>query len=330
MNKASLSGRLSLLVAMTALLLSLGCAPEQAASLRVGINPWPGYEFLYLAQEKGFFLEAGLEVRLVEFSSLSDARRAYERGQINVLATTVIEVLQARDHSARSPQIVHVVDSSHGADVILARPGLADVASLRGARVGLELASLGVYVLARGLEQHGLSLADVTLVAMDQLSMEDAFRRGEVDAIVTYPPTSIKLLRDAKAHAIFSSAEIPGEVVDVIAIEAAVNTRRPADVAKFLRAYHRAKAYAQAHPAEAYRIMAAREGLTPEEFRVALTEGIRLHSESDQPAFLRPGGTLAAVIDHTDRILRQSGQIKGPDRRGGVTTVAFAGRGAAP
>src|ERR1035437_4801547 len=183
MNHHSIRRSLSLLLAVAALPFNFGCSPEKPASLRVGINSWPGYEFLYLAQEKGFYREEGLEVRLVEFNSLSDTRRAYERGQINVLTSTVIEVLQARDNSPRSPQIVRVVDYSNGADVILARPGLTNSASLRAAGGGLELASLGVYVLARGLERSGLSLADVKMVPVNQLSMEDGYRRGELDAI---------------------------------------------------------------------------------------------------------------------------------------------------
>ena len=321
---------LPFLVAAAALAGTFGCTAEKPAPFRIGINAWPGYEFLYLAQEMGFYRKEGLEVRVVEFSSLSDARRAYERGQINVIAATVIEVLQIRDHSQRSLQIVQVIDFSSGADVILARPGLTNAAGLRGARIGVELASLGVYVLVRGLEQGGLGLADGKLVSMDQLSMEDAFRKGELDAVVTYPPTSIQLLRDTKANTVFSTADIPGEVVDVIAVEAELNTQRPGDVAKLLRAYHRAIAYARQNPAEAYRIMAEREGITPEEFHASLTDGIQLLSESDQADYFRPGGKLAAVIDASDRILRQSGQIKGPDRRSNASTAAFAGKGTTP
>jgi len=141
----------------------------------VGLNAWPGYEFLYLAQEEGYFRDEGLDVRVVEFCFLSDARRAYERGQIDILGTTVIEVLQIRDNRLREPQIVQVVDCSDGADVIIARPGFASGASLKGARVGVELASLGIYVLIRRLEKSGLSFADVETVFMDQLSMEEAF-----------------------------------------------------------------------------------------------------------------------------------------------------------
>lgn len=328
MKQAHVAELVSLLVAVVAL--AFGCSREKPAPLRVGINPWPGYEFLYLAQEQGFFRAEGLEVRLIELSSLSDARRAYERGQLDAVGTTVTDVLQSRDDSPRSPQIVQVTDYSNGGDVILARPGITDAAGLRGARIGVELASLGVYVLARGLEKSGLGLADVTVVSMSQLSMGAAFRAGKLDAIVTYPPVSTLLVRDAKASAVFSSREIPGEVLDVIAVEAEVVRERPGDVAKLLRAFHRAKAYALQNPEPAYRIMAAREGLTPAEFGAALTSGARPISKDEQADYLAPGGKLAAVLDASDRVLRQSGQIEGPDRRADAFTAAFADKGAGP
>lgn len=316
--------------AAAALLLLAGCGAEQPASFRLGINNWPGFDFLYLAQEKGYYRDEGLDVHIVEFSSMADARRAFERGQIDALGATVIDVLLARDHSPRAPQIVQAIDYSNGADVILTRPGIRDGAALRGARIGVEIASLGIYVLARALEKHGLSLADVQPVAMDQLSMESAFRAGALDALVTYPPTSVKLLREGKVGTVFSTREIPGEVIDVIAVEAAENTRRAADVAALIRAYHRAIAYAQQNPADAYAIMAEREGLTPAEFRDALNNGIAMVSVAEQWGYFQPDGNLAAVIDRSDRILRHVGKITGEDRRAGASTAAFAGKKPSP
>lgn len=312
-------------VLAAALLLGLltACTKNESAPLRVGINAWPGYEFLYLAQEKGFYREAGVDVRLVEFASLSDCRRAYERGQIDAMGSTVIEVLQARDQSARSPQIVQIVDYSDGADVILAQPRITTGSGLRGARIGVELASLGVYLLARGLETSGLNLADVKTVSMDQTSMEEAFRNGELDAVVTYPPFSIKLLHESKARPVFSSSQISGEVLDVIAVEADVIARRPDDVARLLQAYNRAVEYAGQHQEEAHRIMAARERITPAEFKEALTDGIKIVAATEQADYFQPGGKLATVTAASDRILRQSGQIKGPTRTADISTAAF-------
>lgn len=311
-------------VAAGILLFIAGCGGEPKPPLRVGINAWPGYEFLFLAQEKGFYRDEGVEVRILEFNSLSDARRAYERGQIDGFGTTVIEVLQAREFSKRSPQIVQIVDSSDGADMVITQTAIKNAASLRGKRVGVELGSLGVYILARCLDKHGLKLGDVTTISSDQMSMEKDFLDGTIDAIVTYPPTSIKLLNSQKAHPFFTTAEIPGEVVDVIAIEEEVTRRRSGDVAKLIRAYHRAVDYSKQNPGDAYKIMATREGLTPDEFAAALKDGIRLIPPSGQTEYFGASGKLARIIDTSDQVLRLSGQIKGSDQRAAIANPDFA------
>lgn len=325
MEKITAGFKWLLLLALLAVL--PGCPQQDDEPLRIGINAWPGYELLYLAQEKGFYRDEGLEVKLIEFGALSDARLAMERGQIDGAGTTLVEVLVVREHSQYSPQVVQVIDASAGADVILASPAIKDAAALRGANIGMELGSLGVYLLARGLEQHGLKLADVKLVDMDQASMREAMTKGRLAAAVSYPPMSLNIMRDGTAKVIFSSAQIPGEIIDVIAVEAQVIQRRPADVAKLIRAYHQALRYTQQNPAEAYRIMAAREGITPEEFRVAFTDGIHVLSAAEQAAYFKPAGKLAMVMDTTDRILRQNGQIKGADRRADAVNGAFADTG---
>ncbi len=313
--------KLSAVILATLILQS--CSRDNAAPLRIGINPWPGYEFIYLAQEKGFFRDAGVNIRIIELNSLSDARRAYERGQIDGMGTTVIEVLQARDQSPRLPQIVYAVDYSDGADVILAQPNIKTGEELRGKRIGVELASLGVFVLARGLAKYGLTITDIVPKSMDQITMEQAFRQQDLDAIVTYPPTSIKMSRDTKAMPLFSSAEIPGEVVDVIAIEQEIAQKRADDVRKMLLAFERAIAYAAQNPTDAHRIMAAREGITPEEFATALKDGVRILGPTEQAEFFRPGGKLFSVLDSADRVLRETGQITGADRRDGSINGTF-------
>jgi NitT/TauT family transport system substrate-binding protein len=296
----------------------------------MGITPWPGYEFLYLAQEKGFFRDEGVDVRIVQFSVYDDARIAFERGQIDGFGATSLEVLLANGMGERRLQIIWAVDSSEGADVILARAGIAGVGGLRGARVGVGREPLAIYILSRALDKNGLKLADVKWVAMGPDGYEDAFRKGELDAIVTHPPTSSKLLRSAKANQVFSSAEIPGEVVDVFAVDAAMGTRRAVDVTKMLRALRRALDYAAANPGDAHRIMAAREGITAEEFAIALVNGLRIVPAAEQAEFLRAGGWLEVGIDRADGFLRGNGQLSGADGRKGLVNPAFAEAAARP
>ncbi len=293
-----------------------GCSVEEPQSLRIGVSTWAGFEFLFLAEQKGFFKEENLDVEFVEFSSLSDTRRAYERGQIDGLGTTVVEVFYAREQSPNKVlQIFQIVDSSNGADVILSNIDIKDGKALRGKKIGLELSSLGVYVLARGLETFGLTLADVNTIAMDQMSLGEALSNRTLDAIVTYPPVAIQVQQDTKANTLFSSAQIPNEVIDVLAIDKAVIKQRPSDIKKLLNAYHKAIRYTKENPQDAYRIMSEHEKITPQELEHILTNELHVVTQDEQIEFFKQNGKLSTVVEMTDKILRQTEQIKGADHR---------------
>lgn len=299
------------------------CLAPVRDPLRVGSNPWPGYEYLHLAEHLGYFAAEGVEVRLLEFGSLSDTRRAYERGQLDMMGATAVEALVVRDRSSRSPEIVRIVDYSNGADVILAQPWITGPQALHNARVGVELGALPAFLLARGLEHLGVDPGDVRPSSLDQTAMEEAFRQGALDAIVTYPPTSIRLMREFKASPLFSSAMAPREILDVLVAEADVIRDRRQDVAAVLRAFDRAQAFAETHPAEAYAVMAAREGLTPEEFAAALHDGVGVVTTAEQAEFFRAGGPLERSVAHADRLLRRSGQLRNPPRTAGLISRVF-------
>jgi NitT/TauT family transport system substrate-binding protein len=289
--------------------------------LRVALNPWPGYEFATLARAKGFFEQEGVEVRLLELSGLGDCVRAFEREQVDGFFGTVTEVLRSRDQSHRHAQIVMVADYSDGADVILARDGIATVAELRGRRVGIETGSLTAFILARALEQSGLAWTDVRTVHMAAMDMAAAMAEGKVDAVVTYPPMSLAIVKSGTGREIFSTSEIPGEVVDVLAFDASSLAKRGDEIRGFIRAFHRAQEYAKANPVESMDIMAAREGITPEEFEAAINGGVKLLRREDQARFLGQGGKLPGVVASTERILRSIGQLSGSVNPAGVVAT---------
>ena len=299
------------LVAAAALACS-GCSHRASGPLRIGINAEPGYEFAYLAQVRGLYAREGVNVRLVQFDCLSDSRRAFERGQLDGYFGTVFEVLQARANSGRSPRIVRVLDRSKGYDVVLGGPRARNVAALKGRRVGVEAGSMNVYLLSRALERHGLDLRAVTLVDLPPSKMGGALGRDEVDAVVTYPPASSAIEISGVARPIFSSSDIPGEVVDIVAFDALTLSRRGADVKAFLRAYDAAVAWSAGNSERAYAIMADREGLSPFEFKESLDQGLELLSPSSQSEYFGPGGVLPHIIRATSRVLQATGQVRQP------------------
>ncbi len=322
--------RRRLVAPLLAATLLLSCGGAERPPLSLGVNPWPGYEYFYLAQELGFFADAGVDARIVEFTSLADTRRAYERGQLDGMFATLVELLQARQNCARVPQVVLVTDYSNGGDALIAGPGLAGLQDLRGRRVGVEPGSLNCFLLARALETAGLAYEDVLSVPMSPLAMADALQKGSVDAVVAYPPVSLELLADPARRLLFSSADIPGEVVDVLLVDAQVLAGRGREVERLLAAYERALAWGQAHPAEAFAIMARREGLEPHEFEDILENDIRVVGLDGQAPFFVPGGLIERACAGTEAVLRKAGHIDGPPRAvGPLTAGPFATHGAA-
>lgn len=309
-----------LIAACLCSLILAACSPSQHSStpLRIGLNAWPGYEFLYLAQEKQFFKEAGVDVKLVELTSLADTRRAYERGLIDGLGTTLIDALQARHARPPGPQVVWVADYSDGADVIVANKTVAKVSDLRGKKVGVEMVSLGVYILSQALEKSGMHLRDVIPVYMDQASMAHALKSGTLDAVVTYPPTSVTLQKEEVGRMIFSTTELPGEVMDVLAMDTAVVAERKEDVRRLVTAFSRAVDFARSNPQEAYSIMAKRERISPEEFRESMESGMKILTLEDQLPFLGPEGRIASVLSKVNAVMRQAAMINGADRLAGA------------
>ncbi len=320
MPRISLTECLRRVVPVAAVSFALGlsaCSPSaQQSEIRIGINAWPGYELVHLAAVKGFFGEEGLNVRLVEFDSLADAGRSYRVGQIDGLATTMVEVIMIRDDSERDLRVTRIFDVSDGADVIIAPRSIGSMADLRGLPIGVELQSLGTFMLGRALELNGMQFSDVKPVSSDQTTMEEILRAGDLSAVVTYPPVAVKLLENPNFHAIFSSAQIPGEVVDVLALDSSLlrGVRPPA--AAINRALDKAWAYYLANKEESIRIMAAREGITPAEFAETLSGGIHLYSPAESAAFFESGGNLQAIAETTAKYLRLMNVIS---NKSGVT-----------
>ncbi|MFK4753937.1 MULTISPECIES: ABC transporter substrate-binding protein [Oceanospirillaceae] len=200
----------------TLTLLSLGACDQHAPLplLRIGTNVWPGYEPFYLAREDGL-LDTG-QLRLVELASAPDVMDAMRQGQLEGAALTLDEVLLLTSEGL-DLTVVLICDQSLGADVVLARPEIHSVAELAGLRIGVETSAVGALMLQAALASTQLTLSDITIVNLRQNEYLDALAAGRIDAAVTFAPYSLQLLA-AGATPLFSSADIPGQIVDVLAV----------------------------------------------------------------------------------------------------------------
>ncbi len=269
-------------------------------NIRIGINIWPGYEYLFLAKEKKLYEKHGLNVELVELGALTDVRRAYEQEHINAMASTLIEPVEAYYQSGRMAKIALVIDFSSGADVILGQKNISDIKGLRGKRIGAEPASLGQFIVSRALQLGGLTLNDIDFVPVVQDEMFDAMRNKEVDAVMTYPPLSMKIKSELETKELFSTKLIPGEIADVISFDVQLLENDPTIVQKMQHVLAETLQYIQTNPEESYSILAARQKISVADFKESL-EGLEIVGMDKQSEILRADGpvvnALSTIID---------------------------------
>lgn len=215
-----------------------GCTPSPEQPLRVGAHPWPGYELLYLARTHHYV--GADRVRLVEVPNASASLRALAAGTLEGAGLTLDEVLSARAHGL-ALQVVAVIDVSRGADVLLGGPAVPTLAALRGRRIGVEQSATGALMLDAALQRAGLGMADVELVALDFNEHASAFSTHKVDALVTFEPVRSRLMQQG-ARPLFSSADVPGLIVDVLAMRADVLAYQAAAVRTLVAGLFRARA----------------------------------------------------------------------------------------
>ncbi len=285
-----------------------GCSASYQEPIKFATNPWPGYDPLYVARDKGYFRDAGIEVALVDLTSIGASRRAFERGQVDGCGATLVEILLAADQSGLRPQIAAVVDYSDGADVLVAARSVKSLADLRGRRVAIEPGTLHIQLLALALDSVQLTVRDVALVPMPQNAMPAAFGDGLVAAAVCFPPESNRLLEKG-GKVVFHSGQVPGQVVDTLVFDGGFVARRGNEVQAFVGAYYRAMAFMEANPDEAHVIMARRENMSVDELRQTLS-GLHYVSRKEQPELLAPGGPVERSLNQLQGAMMALAQLR--------------------
>lgn len=295
-------------VLLACCLFSLNACTKPPTPTSIAINPWPGYEFLYLAEQKGFFKQLGANIKLVQLSSLGDAQRAYVNGRVDGLASTIIEAVQVEPLGGKPVKVVLVPDYSNGGDVILAPKPYADMQSLKGKTIGCEVSSLGIFILQRALTKAGMTLSDVNIINVEQSSGQAQLSEGKIDAFVSYPPVSVNILESDQYHQIFNSSQIPFEIIDTVAIATEVLDQQPELVSQLHQAWQMSLDYARQNPEEAYRIMAEREGISASDFADVLSD-LKILDRSQQALiyqkpekFEASARAVCETLVHTDSL----------------------------
>lgn len=284
-----------------------GCRSPQLP-IRIGANPWPGYEPLHLAAQLRYY--GDYPIKVIDRASSTEVSRSFRNGEIEVAALTLDETYFLLE-SGISIQIFLVTDFSNGGDVLLAQSSVRSVQDLKGKRIGAEITALGAYMLTRSLESVGLSYQDVSVVPLALGEHEAAFRNRVVDAIVTFDPVRSVLLEQG-AKLLFDSSKIPGEIVDVLVARQETIEQAADGLRAVLQGWFRSLDYLQKSPQTAIAQMAARQGLSADRFLKSL-QGIEIPDLVMNRRLLSPSQSpLLVAARKLERVMLDRQLLKRP------------------
>lgn len=287
------------------LLFASACNREAESRIRVGMNLWPGYEPLFLARDSGAFAQTPLD--LVEYRSATQVINGFRKGAIDLAAVTLDEAVRLAAEGV-ALEVIWVFDFSNGADQLISKAEIRSLEQLKGKRIGVEESALGAFMLQRFLEVSGLPASDLTIVSINASEHVQAMANHQIDAVITFEPEKSQILRRG-GNTLFSSAQIPGEIVDVlIARPQADRQITDAQLVTFLTEYQQTLEYLKANIATHLGLLNRRLKLPPEDLLLAFQE-MQIPTITEQLMFFHDEAKQQALLDQYQQALKKRGLL---------------------
>lgn len=198
-----LSGRLIVCCAFLIALLNAAVAAQPEKKTVVLAVPGKvllQYLPLTIAEQKGYFREAGIEVSIQDFRGGSQALQSLIGGSSDVVTGAYEHTIRM---AARGQDVRAIIELNRLPGVVLAvRKDLSDrvktVGDLKGKKIGISApGSQTQLFMTYMLAKHGMQPEDVSFISVGGgASAVSAMRRGEIEALVNAEPTMTVLDRD--------------------------------------------------------------------------------------------------------------------------------------
>ena len=271
----------------------------QQIPIRITMHLWPGYAHAYIAQEKGFFKEEGVEVKLDLIEEIDDNLKHFREDKLDAAFGLQSDAMLIAAQGVPL-KIVYVSDFSNGGDVIISVLDIRTVSNLKGKRVSVDkLNSFNHIFLVELLRMNGLAETDVTVVPVAASEVPKALDEGRIDAGQTWEPYQSQAL--AKGYRLLASTrDAPGIVTDVLMFRSEVVEKRPEDVRKIVKGLFRALSFRATNENEAYAIMSRAFNISPGSLKRTiqgnifpdLDANIGAFAKTEEPTSLLRTGTI--------------------------------------
>lgn len=230
-----------LLLVVTALSLSvMGCKKDEEAFKYVGLKV---YDPVYVALEKGFFEEEGLNFKLVDtVAGGATAVQMVSSGAAQGALVSTMALINARNNYIPVTGVADIQSSFYDSPLeefyVRKDSGINSIKDLKGKKIAINLVKSSFhYTWLLALEQNGMLPEDIEFVSMPFSQQEGALEKGVVDAIGLMVPYSAKARQNENIKKLYDATDIFGErQFCMIFVNSVYAEENPEKVCKFVSA----------------------------------------------------------------------------------------------
>src|SRR5574340_463465 len=181
-----------MLLVMAALAFAASCKDRapQAAREKITLAAYTGSNgFLrFIAQEKGFYADNGLDVVINEYDFGLKAAEALLPGTADI-ATAADFVFTSYSFDYDDIRAIGSIARSLTAEIVVRKDrGIERPVELKGRKVGVSSKTKGEFFLARFLILNGMDFQDIKVVYLEPARIVAAFSKGAIDAASIWEP----------------------------------------------------------------------------------------------------------------------------------------------
>ena len=239
----------------TGLLAGCGSGTSATRVVRVGYLSTDMHQLAYyVAREKGFFTQEGLDVREVgAFSAGPEEMSAFSAGQLDMGYVGAAPAITFASQGMADIKIVAQANTI-GSSIVV-RPGLdiADVNGLKGRTVAIPgVSTMQDFILHKALDEAGVDPAEVNIIVVKPPDMIASLASGQIDAAVVWEPYPTMAVAQNAGRVLITSAKIlPDHPCCMVVVDSKFLKDNPDTVKRFIAAHIKATDYINANKLEA-------------------------------------------------------------------------------
>lgn len=207
--------------------------------------------FNYIAQEKGYFKENGLDAEVKEYQSGPVAMTDLLAGKVDVIIAGEFPGVNSM-FTNNNLRILAETSKQQSTRVVARKDsGISNPSDLKGKKIGVTKNSAGEFFLGRFLLLNNLTFSDVAIINLSPFEMIDQITAGKIDAVAIWEPYSYQIEKKLGDNTISWSAQGDQNTYALLYSTDEFTKNHPQIIERYLQSLMQAETFVKDHNAEA-------------------------------------------------------------------------------